>query len=375
MKRKTLIIAIILSIFATMAVADIVSPLIVSAPENKVQEYDLNTGYLATQSILTTGIPNWVSSIFTDNAASPWLARHTMGVPHFVWLSLIVVAWFMSGKPVPKEISFKEIKEENKWLTQLNQLFAYAFLASTLLWLYLWHVDVATREQTLFYMLLSLLSMGSLAVVLGVNAVVGMMAVSDRILNNVDVPENFQQKLLLLGLIGIFLLPPLLNQMVTPPGQAQAYNVAYEVAFAIEDDAGLRAENVAFSENRALIMLPTLLFMALFVVLGCVISESKINILEVSKKDSRKAIAILLISAIWTATIVGFVGSAFHEDAYKNMAPFVAARTGLTEDQALDAMLVSVGNFWSVGSASYLATGSIIPADIYHIFINHKATS
>jgi hypothetical protein len=373
------IILLLLSIITSYAQGQlypggIVAPANPQSPKLPSQEYNMDEGYLAAQSIVFTGVPTFVSSITTDTASAPFLARHIFYLPLFVWVIIATIVWYFSGKPLPKYISFKEIREKNEWIHKLNKFMAFLIVASTLWWMYLYQTDPEMASQSLFYMLLSLLSISSLVLILDYSTTLGMIAIGDRILSYIDVPERKQQAILILTIVGLFFIIGFINNQYIPAGQTQQYQVAYTAAYAIQSGGNLRAENVAFSENRALIMLPTILLMMALTTLSSVLTGNTLSIVNIAKINPRKAFAILICCFITTATLVGFIGSSFHERSYDNLVPYVAEQTGLSQEEAKTVMLASVANFWSMGSASFLLSGSVLPVDIVHIFINSQAT-
>jgi len=294
------------------------------------------------------------------------LTKITFGLYNFIWLILIGIVIVLL---LPKFI-IHEHEEKDVPMNLINWLYLPIVFLSVL-----WmggFLTGAWSSYSLFYIIMFVVGIAIIGYVRtkGFNI---NIAINDGILSNLmDVKFSTQLILSIFSIFGIFL----------------ALNLAQTnyAAFSISGDK-FSVINVVPFEDLTLIFIPTLLLVLvgnimLLSILAWINNEDASRILSLDKsfivpqinRMQKPFLVGNVIIVILVATFCGYLGGYYHINAYKNIAPYVASRTGMSEEQAYQEILKSVGDFWPWSSIGISISGNIFCADIVHFIVNWRSS-
>lgn len=325
---------------------------------------------LGFQSIAFQATPDALKNFFTWTPGPAWITHLFHGIPIYIWLMAfgIVLVYFIVQFLQPM-ITLKD--EPNKLMKITNILW---LLPITVGYLYMgFLLTTSVGGWQLFYFLLYLGPIGLLLLANHYLKISFNVAWNDYILGFVDALPTTQLALSIVATFGIFFL-------------MGATGVRY-TSFAISGD---QASSMALvpAENQSLLNIPTQIFeyvglILLLVGIGVYYGKDVARILSV---DVEYIVSIInehkssfycgfVVVFILTGTMVSYIGSYYHVNSYSGQAARIAEKYHITEEQAYTQIMQDVSNFWCFGSFSLMLTGTTLPIDFTHLYINYKAAS
>lgn len=324
-----------------------------------------SSSIVAFQSIAFSA-NQFTSDVISFREGPITLTKFTFGIYNFIWLILIGIIIVLL---LPK-IEIRQIPEKDVPMNLINWIYLPIVFMSVL-----WMGGFLTGNlnmYSLFYILLFVIGLS----VIGYLRTKGFkvnIAINDGILSNlVDVKFSTQLFLSIIAIFGIFLG---LHMFRT--------NFA---AFTISGGK-LTAMNVAPFEDSVLCYVPTVLFLlvgniiALSLLLWLrnedvsrVFSLDKDYITQKINQLQKPFLVINVILVVLIATMSGYTAAYFHTHAYHQIAPFIAKKLGISEEEAYNEIIKSVGDMWSLSSIAISLTGTILPMDVVHIIVNSQSS-
>lgn len=312
---------------------------------------------IAFQSILFQATPEAIGNIITFKPGPSTITQILFGIPIYLWMiilgSVIIAIILQFVKPV-----IREIEEPNTLMNTINTGYIIIFVIG-FLWIWLNLTNGRLDVYTLFYGVMYLGVLGVFAYLKSRFTFGFNIGINDKILYLWDVTDFTQ---IMLIPVGVIILLSLMNISQAP--------------FA-SFSAGATTLLVVPIEDAMWINLPTYLGMAIGAgALAFLISQIKGR--RFSLIDSVNDSPTFMFCGLWiilvlTAVFAGYWWSEYHQATYGTLAPIVAQRYGITEEQAKVFMIRSVSDFGSYGVFATALSGGQIPVDIVHFWTNWKS--
>jgi hypothetical protein len=328
-----------------------------------------NPSAIAFQSI-TFAAGSMLPTILTFEEGPSTLTKLYSGLPLWLWA---IIGGIILVNIILKfvNIEFKNIEGDETRQVGVNLIYMIVPLLS-----FLWLANMLTggvAPYAVFYLFLIIIPIALLVFMKyqfkGLNF---NICINDRVMGFFDVSNSTQGTLIIASTLFIFLM-------------MSVFNTSYS-SFAIGGDK-LSTLAVVSPEDQALIYVPTLIIVSVGSVLWLsilrwfhgddpwgVFEFDPDTIVQTMKEYKHEFASGLVVLVIMTSVFCSYVGANYHQNSYSQMAPTVAAQLGISEEEAYARIINDVSDFWGLASLSVSFSGSVIPADIVHFWVNYNAS-
>ena len=315
------------------------------------------------QSVAFEAAPQFSEDIITFKEGPSSVTKLWYGFPIWLYLMVVVVAAVnILLKYVP--LSVKGIEEPDTLMKIANPTIIVLMIISVMYLSFL--MTGGDYRYAVFYSILIIGPFGMITVLQQVFKVIPEyeknfnFAVNDRILSWVDVTDKTQIFLIMFATIGIFILM-----------------AASKVDFAAFSASDTNMA-VVLPEDRLWITIPTFLGMAIssVFIIGILnwLFTGKVSV-DLSIIEDHKNIFFsgLAVSIILIGVFNGYAWAAYHKATYTTQATVIAAAYGISEDEAYEIITRSVSDFATYSTWGVAVSGSTLPADLVHGWVNWNA--
>lgn len=329
---------------------------------------------VAFQSIVNF-MPSFAGNTLTfEEGYSPGTIIKFLGIPLWIWLFIVfggIVNLLVSVYPkLPVQIVRELPKDDPPIVKVANVFYAFAIIGMIVFFTYL-GTSTGNYKFAFYYGIIYSSLLGSMVYI--TNKIKNFrisLAFDNTFLGIVPVSEFAYFISICLGTSALVLTMSMTATYIAAP---------YQAGLTLTESQILTA-SVSLGEDTLWFRIFGLAIMYTQLIVGCwifgLILEGKpLGIIDLARTHIRTLLTLAVLCMVLTALIEGeVIWVQHHKVTYAYQAQLVAARLGITPEEAEDIMLKDIARFGFYGSMTTTILNTQLPANLYHLQNNIRAT-